>query len=213
MRRSGFWDGSSLAAGPLGGADPLGFAAGDANLYRYVGSDPTGMVDPSGLEGERDEGTVKGISRSAVKKVRDMKDDVYRRDVSLPGEDKNTYNGPCAHYAKEMTDRLRNQKIDFRLHFYDVDNGSTVQYTDPEGNAREVKINATHHFIVEVGVGGEKTLKFDAGAGDPKADHNLENGNVDDPETGVIDDKNKELKDEKGHPIMRKTHTHIDFAK
>jgi hypothetical protein len=44
------WDGSSLGSGALGGADPLGFAAGDANLYRYVGNDPTDLVDPSGLE-------------------------------------------------------------------------------------------------------------------------------------------------------------------
>jgi RHS repeat-associated protein len=30
--------------------DPAGFAAGDANLYRYVRNRPTGRVDPSGLE-------------------------------------------------------------------------------------------------------------------------------------------------------------------
>jgi RHS repeat-associated protein len=29
--------------------DPIGFAAGDANLYRYVGNGPTNFVDPSGL--------------------------------------------------------------------------------------------------------------------------------------------------------------------
>jgi RHS repeat-associated protein len=29
--------------------DPIGFAAGDANLYRYVGNTPTLLVDPSGL--------------------------------------------------------------------------------------------------------------------------------------------------------------------
>ncbi|REK46751.1 MAG: RHS repeat-associated core domain-containing protein [Planctomycetota bacterium] len=29
--------------------DPIGFAAGDANLYRYVGNGPTNAVDPSGL--------------------------------------------------------------------------------------------------------------------------------------------------------------------
>ncbi len=29
--------------------DPIGFAAGDANLYRYVGNQPTSRVDPSGL--------------------------------------------------------------------------------------------------------------------------------------------------------------------
>jgi RHS repeat-associated protein len=28
--------------------DPIGFDAGDANLYRYVGNDPTNRVDPSG---------------------------------------------------------------------------------------------------------------------------------------------------------------------
>lgn len=31
--------------------DPIGFQAGDVNLYRFVGNDPTNMVDPSGLEG------------------------------------------------------------------------------------------------------------------------------------------------------------------
>jgi RHS repeat-associated protein len=29
--------------------DPMGFGAGDANLYRYVGNDPTNETDPSGL--------------------------------------------------------------------------------------------------------------------------------------------------------------------
>ncbi|MEP0347102.1 RHS repeat-associated core domain-containing protein [Rhodopirellula bahusiensis] len=29
--------------------DPMGFAAGDANLYRYVGNGPTNATDPSGL--------------------------------------------------------------------------------------------------------------------------------------------------------------------
>ena len=28
--------------------DPLGFAGGDSNLYRYVGNDPTGLTDPNG---------------------------------------------------------------------------------------------------------------------------------------------------------------------
>ena len=32
--------------------DPDGFEAGDANLYRYVGNDPTNATDPSGLKGQ-----------------------------------------------------------------------------------------------------------------------------------------------------------------
>ena len=43
------WGGSPHVAEPLGGADPLGFAAGDANLYRYVGNNPTNHTDPTGL--------------------------------------------------------------------------------------------------------------------------------------------------------------------
>ncbi len=30
--------------------DPIGFAAGDVNLYRYVGNDPLNRTDPSGLD-------------------------------------------------------------------------------------------------------------------------------------------------------------------
>jgi hypothetical protein len=30
--------------------DPMGFAAGDANLYRYVGNAPTNVTDPTGLD-------------------------------------------------------------------------------------------------------------------------------------------------------------------
>ena len=31
--------------------DPLGFAAGDANLYRYCGNSPTNFTDPGGCSG------------------------------------------------------------------------------------------------------------------------------------------------------------------
>ena len=32
--------------------DPIGFAAGDANLYRYVLNRPTGLIDPTGMTAE-----------------------------------------------------------------------------------------------------------------------------------------------------------------
>jgi len=43
------WDGSSLGMGTFDIADPLGFAAGDTNLFRYVGNTPTDDLDPLGL--------------------------------------------------------------------------------------------------------------------------------------------------------------------
>ncbi|PZO57605.1 MAG: hypothetical protein DCF15_06830 [Phormidesmis priestleyi] len=41
------------AVGTFVSEDPLGFAAGDANVYRYVGNSPTNHVDPNGLMPER----------------------------------------------------------------------------------------------------------------------------------------------------------------
>ena len=37
------------AVGRFIGKDPIGFSAGDANLYRYCGNGPVNFVDPSGL--------------------------------------------------------------------------------------------------------------------------------------------------------------------
>ncbi|PNY36138.1 hypothetical protein C2E31_14495 [Rhodopirellula baltica] len=45
--RARFYDPST---GRFLSADPSGFLGGDANLYRYAGSDPVNMVDPSGLK-------------------------------------------------------------------------------------------------------------------------------------------------------------------
>lgn len=41
------------AQGLWRGGEPLGFEAGDANFYRYVGDDPTNATDPSGLKFEQ----------------------------------------------------------------------------------------------------------------------------------------------------------------
>jgi hypothetical protein len=40
--------------------DPIGFAAGDANLYRYVGNTPTNLTDPSGLAPKAPNGVPQG---------------------------------------------------------------------------------------------------------------------------------------------------------
>ncbi|NSX56968.1 PKD domain-containing protein [Parasulfitobacter algicola] len=45
-------------------SDPLGFAAGDTNLYAYVWNDPANWTDPSGLKGQR-KGRTAGGSMAA----------------------------------------------------------------------------------------------------------------------------------------------------
>jgi hypothetical protein len=40
--------------------DPIGFAAGDPNLYRFVGNDPTSKTDPSGLQAVAGVATLRG---------------------------------------------------------------------------------------------------------------------------------------------------------
>ena len=45
--RARFYD---PATGRFTQRDPLGLAAGDTNLYRFVGNDPVGAADPSGLQ-------------------------------------------------------------------------------------------------------------------------------------------------------------------
>lgn len=59
------------AVGTFVGEDPLGFGAGDANLYRYVFNSPTNFTDPSGRSAEIPYGhiareTAIGVGAAAV---------------------------------------------------------------------------------------------------------------------------------------------------
>ena len=52
---TGYYDNDARIYDPASGRwlsqDPMGFDAGDSNLYRYVNNAPTSATDPSGLEG------------------------------------------------------------------------------------------------------------------------------------------------------------------
>ncbi len=46
--------------------DPLGYAAGDQNLYRYVGNSPTNATDPSGLKKKKRHAPGDGVPEGAT---------------------------------------------------------------------------------------------------------------------------------------------------
>jgi RHS repeat-associated protein len=57
-------------SGRFVGPDPIGFASGDTNLYRYVGNSPTNFVDPLGLTAVGERGAIQTKeSREAPAKV------------------------------------------------------------------------------------------------------------------------------------------------
>jgi RHS repeat-associated protein len=89
--------------------DPIGFAAGDTNLYRYVGNSPTNATDPSGLQEKHvDPEYVAG--REELQRI-------YRRYAELYGRnpDKYLWAGLATHAGsqviQEIYDRLEREKL------------------------------------------------------------------------------------------------------
>ncbi|XZE18382.1 RHS repeat-associated core domain-containing protein [Pirellulaceae bacterium SH449] len=88
--------------------DPIGFNAGDANLYRYVGNGPTNATDPSGLEKHVDPEYAAG--REELQRI-------YRRYAELYGRnpDKYLWAGLATHAGSqvitEIYDRLERKKL------------------------------------------------------------------------------------------------------
>ena len=64
------------------GEDPIGFASGDFNFYRYVGDDPLNRIDPFGLEESFSNPAVciavaVGKTGKSIKKCNDLVMDAY----------------------------------------------------------------------------------------------------------------------------------------
>lgn len=83
---------------------PLGFNAGDANLYRYVGNSPTNATDPNGLQEQELGGTkydlpkCENLSRifSPDPKEKSLKDVPFCRKNDLPGLPNDTKTEPIS---------------------------------------------------------------------------------------------------------------------
>jgi hypothetical protein len=203
------WDGSSLVAGTLGGADPLGFAAGDANLYRYVGNDPINDVDPTGLQQKTGEDKPKGATVTEISEqvINELLEEIKKNGslpkdyLTFPGYEKYDVGGPCAQYASRMTKLLASRHIEYKVVIYDIDGDKfyTVNYTSPDGKIIPVDILARRHVVVVVET-DSGTLRFDAGVGvDPIRDNittvgQCSAGNFGDKKTGVIAPKNSNPK-------------------
>jgi RHS repeat-associated protein len=79
--------------------DPIGFSAGDANLYRYVGNSPVNATDPSGLRDSRwpSNGAVKNLSKAPIYPlISNLNEDRYER--LDPGKETPNYSG----YSKDV---------------------------------------------------------------------------------------------------------------
>jgi RHS repeat-associated protein len=205
--------------------DPLGFAAGDDNLSRYVGNGPTDWTDPTGLQQTASPSlpTAQHIIEISTGVISQLKKPLSTEFVDLPGAPLNPdgkperYRGPCAVYAKCMIAALG--KIKYKLHFYKLPKRfSTVWYTPPrEGDGPpkrviEVTVAAGSHIIVEVQT-QTGSLFFDAGVGvdeirNPETTA-VSSGNFGDPTTGLIAGPNRGLivsgppgNPDKNHPLL-----------
>jgi RHS repeat-associated protein len=194
--------------------DPLGFGAGDADLYRYVGNEPEGLIDPSGLDAVAQEqlpdippnpfappdvGTVVTISTGVIDGLKKGTGS-SGKPVNLPGNPGAI--GACAEYAKDMTDALKAKGIPYILHYYSVEPLTEFLYTFPNGNTVWIPIQANGHVIVEVPVMSGGSIFCDSGIG---IGPSLGKGNVGDTNTGVIAPANRPLRGRDGKPILTGT--------
>jgi len=98
--------------------DPEGFAAGDANLYRYVGNGPTNATDPSGLQEHKPIKIFPPTAGAEDYPVKDFPDEAH--DVSaivfhvllsgFPPKIKE-----CIIHRRERGGRSENQRLNLKL--------------------------------------------------------------------------------------------------
>ncbi len=154
----------SADLGSFVGRDPLGFVAGDENLYRYVGNEPTNATDPSGLWGDG----CRKVSEDHDRKIRSAEEQLreaqerYRRNPAPP--DPGKYYSSAAYDIAALQNRIRGLKSekasalsrcvkghsDFCggdiFDYTAEDYGKTGPYRDPKRHFRPYQYSAEDAF-------------------------------------------------------------------
>ncbi len=96
----------STSSGRFISQDPIGFNAGDENLYRYVGNSPTNARDPSGLFEDGPEGPkIVTLTKNEVQSAVDAE------FKELIGELKSQAQKTASDFAQDRTEARRNAAI------------------------------------------------------------------------------------------------------
>ena len=129
--------------------DPIGFAAGDANLYRYVGNEVTNATDPSGLEIVLD-GNDK-FKKTAFKQLKK----IVKSDPRIKEMLKRLHKSKNTHVISFGWD-LRSTPDDVNDARNGTGTGTTITYHpgDPDEVPENVLIHElTHSFQFDLGQG------------------------------------------------------------
>jgi hypothetical protein len=97
------------AVGRFVSEDPIGFAAGDSNIYRYVGNSPTNFVDPSGNVGNN-VNPLSGIDLNCVAQA-PKKEDPCSKSLIDPKIFNNFINAIKSYDNDEKNFKLKNVSI------------------------------------------------------------------------------------------------------
>jgi RHS repeat-associated protein len=160
--------------GGMTARDPLGFAAGDANLYRYVENNPLSLTDPSGMDGSGGQsgGGVKKDGEDAANETMFCADSAPVSDSSLRLTDAEYLRGPgirqsgLAFVAKyklsdELAKTYSHQPVAFSLTAKD-DKGQDLKGFKATGTAVDLSKHATASFTDAINA--QSYSRFDSAA-------------------------------------------------
>jgi RHS repeat-associated protein len=90
--------------------DPMGFAAGDANLYRYVGNSPANFTDPTGME----ESGPNSVGAQAAQQAAEKEKEAAAEEGTEAAEAAKTATESYIEATDRMIERVNKMMLDFQ---------------------------------------------------------------------------------------------------